>query len=304
MDSKIKGDLYEIQIRDYIINQLGYEAYLWSDTPETILLDNGIIGSHNAERLKRKEKKENPLIDTGVDIIQIDNKLSFVQCKNGYKSGVTMEDLAGFSIMTLTYQNKINKGYVYYTNKLSNNILSLPNTNLLEFIKQPFIQPEPNDAVELKPYNYQLEAVNAFTEYYNNNDRGILSLPCGCGKTYTSYLISSTYKQIIIISPLKQFAQQNLDRFVEYGFNKSNTLLVDSDGTRDKIEIKKFIKSHDSFLISSTFCSVDMIRQCLAYMKDPFIIVDEFHNLSKTNVNPYIDQSDLNDSYLENNDNF
>ena len=70
----------------------------------------------------------------------------------------------------------------------------------------------------IKPYNYQLEAVNKFIKYFKTNNQGILSLPCGTGKTYTSYLISEKYNKIIIISPLKQFAKQNLDRFIEYGF--------------------------------------------------------------------------------------
>ena len=73
------------------------------------------------------------------------------------------------------------------------------------------------------------------------------------------------YKQVIIISPLRQFAKQNLDRYIEYDY-KHNYLLIDSDGTRDVKEIKKFIKSNDNFLISSTFCSIDVIHKCLKYM--------------------------------------
>ena len=76
-----------------------------------------------------------------------------------------------------------------------------------------------------------MEALKKFVEYYKNNDRGILSLPCGTGKTYTSYLISKNYNQIVILSPLKEFAKQNLTKYVEYGY-EYNTLLVDSDGTR------------------------------------------------------------------------
>ena len=80
---------------------------------ENILIENGIYGSHNDARIKRKELKNNntdKLIDIGVDIIQIDDeKISFVQCKNGYKNGVTIDDLAGFSIMTLTHQISIYK---------------------------------------------------------------------------------------------------------------------------------------------------------------------------------------------------
>jgi hypothetical protein len=140
MNNKLKGYLYEVQIKNYIVNKLNKQAFLWSETPESLLLEHKIIGSHNKFILNKKNNNKNPLIDIGVDIIQIDdnNKLSFVQCKNGYINGVTIKDLAGFSIMTLTYQNYINKGYVYYTNKLSKNILSLPQTDIIEFIKQPF----------------------------------------------------------------------------------------------------------------------------------------------------------------------
>ena len=82
----IKGKEYEIQTRNHIINVLNKKAYLWEDTPETILINAGIIGSHNINRLIRKDNKENPLMDTGIDIIQIneDNSISLVQCKNGY----------------------------------------------------------------------------------------------------------------------------------------------------------------------------------------------------------------------------
>jgi len=294
MENNIKGYLYEEQIKNFIINDLNKQAYLWSFTPENILIDNGIYGSHNDARIKRKELKNNntnKLIDIGIDIIQVDDeKISFVQCKNGYKKGVTINDLAGFSIMTLTHQNNINKGYVYYTDKLSNNLLYLPKTDLIEFVKQPFINDTitSDTKIEFNPYQYQLDAVNAFSNYYDDHDKGILSLPCGCGKTFTSFLISNKYKQVIIISPLKQFAKQNLDRYIEYGY-KYNSLLIDSDGTRDIKEIKKFIKYNDNFLISSTFCSVDVIHKCLKYMKDPFIIIDEFHNLSKNNVNDETD---------------
>ena len=74
MDNYIKGYQYEKQVKNYIINHLHKEAYLWSETPETILIENGIIGSHNDLRLKRKEDKLNPLRDTGIDIIQLDNE--------------------------------------------------------------------------------------------------------------------------------------------------------------------------------------------------------------------------------------
>ena len=284
MNNQTKGYLYEIQVRDHIINTLNCEAYLWQDTPETILLKHNIIGSHNEHRLKRKSDKENPLQDTGIDVIQLENdSCSLVQCKNGYANGLRMEDLAGFNAWIAALDTF--KGYVYYTNKLSQNIQCLPKNKRIEYIKQPFkkIQKTNKKTKTYTPYDYQLQAVNDFTDHFEENKRGILSMPCGTGKTMTSYLISQKYDQVIIISPLKQFAKQNLDRYIEYG-NNNKTLLVDSDGERDIKQIRNFIKDNDSFLISSTFCSVDRIGQALKHCKDPLIIIDEFHNLSKTNV--------------------
>ena len=285
--NKIKGDEYEIQIRNYIINELNKKAYLWSDTPETILIDSGIIASHNQHRLRRISNKENPLIDTGIDVIQVedDNLCSLVQCKNGYKDGITMKDLTGFMCWIATL-DKLN-GYVYYTNKLSINVKELPVNKRIQYIKQKYKENiVVEEIIKFKPYNYQLEAVTEFTNKFNN--RGILSLPCGTGKTLISYLCSNKYKQVIIMSPLKQFAKQNLDRFIEYGFG-NKTLLVDSDGERDVKEIKKFIKSNESFLISATFCSIDVIYQILKYTNNVLFIIDEFHNLSKNNV---VDEDD------------
>jgi len=290
-----KGLNYEIQIRDYIINELNKPAYLWSDTPETILINCGIIGSHNQHRLNRKDNvyplKKNGLIDTGVDIIQVESeKCSLVQCKNGYKKGLTINDLSGF-MCWLAIMDKLN-GYMYYTNKLSTNLKCMPKSPRIEFIKQLYNESieEKNNIIRIKPYDYQIKAQEAFIKYFQDNQKGILSMPCGTGKTFTSYLISQNYQQIIILSPLKQFAKQNLDRYIEYGYS-GKSLLVDSDGERDINEIKKFITENTNFLISATFCSVDVISKCIELFDqdNSIIIIDEFHNLSKANV---IDKND------------
>ena len=192
----IKGFLYEKQIKDYIINNLQKKAYLWTETPETILVSNGIIGSHNELRLRRKENKLNPLKDTGIDIIQIENnnKISFVQCKNGYSKGLRMDDLAGFSLMTLHHYNSIIKGYIYFTSKLSSNITLLPSNDKIIYIQQAFTDNVSNKSTgiinsnnsnkSIKPFDYQLEAKNNLVNYFKTNKRGILSLPCGTNKTY------------------------------------------------------------------------------------------------------------------------
>lgn len=283
MANKVKGYDYEIQVRDFII-QNNSNAFLWNQTPEKILINAGIIGSHNENRLKRKEKKENPLMDTGIDIIEVCKKeLILIQCKNGYKNGVTLNDLVGFYSWTAHLPNL--KGKIYYTDKLSNAIKSLPTTERIQYIKHEFINQKINleEIENFEARDYQLDLQQKFNEHFEKENRGTLSMPCGTGKTFSSYLVSKKYKQIIIISPLKQFAKQNLDKFVEYGFS-GKTLLIDSDGTRDIKEVTDFIKKNKTFLLSSTFFSVDIIYQIMDKTKDALIIVDEFHNISKTNM--------------------
>ena len=316
MNSQEKGIYYEKFIKSYLQSQnLHKRIFLWNEIPEPVLIDYGFISSHNCARLKRKEKYENPLMDTGIDLIQIDdtNMITVIQCKNGYEKGLRIDDLSGFSfwIHHLEYYKNndypnMNYNYVvYYTSTLSNPLKSF--RTKINYIKlEPPPQPKQEELCEeLKtyyikntvildcnkiilnnyiPYNYQLEAVNAFNNLFIN--RGILNLPCGVGKTYVSYLYSTPkYNQIILISPLKEFALQNLNNYIKYGY-KSPVLLIDSDysGTRDLEHITHFITSNNSFIISTTYDSLDIIIKLHHLFNNVLFIVDEFHNISITNL--------------------
>lgn len=81
-----KGYEYEKFVRTHMTSCLNRPVYLWKDVPTPLLINLGIIDSHNAHRLKRKEQKENPLINTGIDIVA---DQTIVQCKNGYSKGIT-----------------------------------------------------------------------------------------------------------------------------------------------------------------------------------------------------------------------
>jgi len=310
MNNQEKGLLYEKYVKNFIIQQLGKNAYLWNECPENILIANNLIHSHNDMRLLRKDVKEGYLHnhkDIGIDIVQLHNdECSIVQCKNGYNNGLCVDDISGI-MMRCAFIRDVNT-FIYYTNCLSRNIRYTANIspyvvnidcstkidkllevyeNKIYFVKLPYenkINTIEDIIVEIVPYSYQTEAVATFKEHYQTNNRGILSLPCGCGKTYTSYLISNDYKHIVILSPLREFASQNLNRCIEYGYDKNNTLLVDTDGNRDIESIKEFIQGHDNVLISCTYNSMDLISECLDLFKDALFIIDEFHNLSKANI--------------------
>jgi predicted helicase len=322
MNNIEKGFLYENQIKNFIINNTNFNAYLWNECPETILVDNKLISSHRQNCTIRKDIKEGKLHnhkDIGIDIIQVNNDNicnGIIQCKNGYSNGICISDISG--IMIRSAFNKSLATFIYYTNSLSKNINHLINLNPnvlsldfsefndinfdennIYFIKQPFqINNDFNDndndndnenenaSIIYNPYEYQTDAVNQIKEHFKENNRSILGIPCGLGKTFISYLISLDYNHIIIISPLKEFAFQNLSRYIDYGYNKNNTVLIDSDGIRDVEIIKSKIQKNKKLLISSTFKSVDIISECLDLFnpQNTLFIIDEFHNLSKNNI--------------------
>ena len=76
-----KGYEYEKFVRMYMMKLINKPVYLWQDAPTPLLISLGIVASHNEHRLKRQSQKENPLIDTGIDIVA-ENIIA--QCKNGY----------------------------------------------------------------------------------------------------------------------------------------------------------------------------------------------------------------------------
>ena len=129
-------------------------------------------------------------------------------------------------------------------------------------------------------YDYQQEIVNKYIEHYKNNNKAILTMPCGTGKTIIACYITKKYKKIIFISPLKQFAEQNMEKFKEYDPARKY-LLVDSDGERNVNKIAKFIRENDKCMLSVTYASCDVITK---FINSSFVVVDEFHNLSKNNV--------------------
>ena len=308
MNNIEKGFNYEKQIKNSIIENTIYNAYLWNECPETILIENNLIKSSEHNKNIRKAIKEGTLHnhkDIGIDIIQVDSNnicVGIIQCKNGYLNGVCIKDIAG--IMTRSAFNKLLPAIIYYTDKLSSNLNMLIDlntnvyktdfskinyeTNNIYFIKEPYITNKIISNITpiiFTPYEYQLEAVNKIEDNFIISNRSILAIPCGCGKTYISYLISLNYKKIIIISPLIEFSSQNLSRYIEYGYDKRNIILINSDGIRDIDIIKTKIKENEKLLISSTFKSMDIINECLdLFDEDTLFIIDEFHNLSKNNI--------------------
>ena len=61
MDNIEKGFQYEKQIKNLIIKNTTYNAYLWNECPEFILIENNLIKSPEHNKNIRKAIKEGTL---------------------------------------------------------------------------------------------------------------------------------------------------------------------------------------------------------------------------------------------------
>jgi superfamily II DNA or RNA helicase len=118
-------------------------------------------------------------------------------------------------------------------------------------------------------------------------ENGWLNMCCGTGKTLIYSEFARSFSKIIVLSPLRVSAEQNLKRISEWlGLGGEKTLLVDCDGVRDEAIVKKFWKKKTSRLVSSTFKSAEDVLQLALFGKkntlseEVLIIVDEAHNRS------------------------
>ena len=277
-----KGLEYELYINDYLnsnINDHIKISYMWKDVPEYVLFDYGFINDYNQHRMNIKNN-ENPLQDIGTDILYInqEDECVIVQCKN-YSSSVRINDLAGFYYIMSVHHDK--RGEIYYTSSLSRLINESKN---IKYFKKEIVNERVKEKIEvIKPYNYQQVVIDRAAEYYKDNESGVVSLPCGTGKTLIGCYIGMSYDVVVFVTPLKQYAKQNINRFLEYEKGRK-CLLIDSDGTRNAEEVCEFVMSGKRVLLSCTYRSCDIIVELISKIENVMIIFDEFHNFSRRNI--------------------
>jgi superfamily II DNA or RNA helicase len=294
MNTIEKGTKYEKFIKNYLDENKDNEVWLWKDIPEKHLRKSHILGEWNEYRLKRKDFKnnsENELIDTGCDLLLRSNeKYYIIQCKNyEMPNSVQIHHLGGFYMMMVHYDLD---GILYYTSKLSSNIKCQKSNLKIQYIKKN-IEKDEDKVIELEnysnlinnPYDYQIDASNKINNVFLTKNRAILQLPCGLGKTLISMMIGLNYDEVIIISPLKQYTIQNLDRFKsELKYKDHEGLIIDSDGTRDVNYISDFIKKNKKIILSVTYKSCDVLYEVLSKLNNYIIIIDEFHNITQNDL--------------------
>ena len=275
MENYLKGILYENFIKTKLL-ETNEQVYLWNDIPLDVFIQSKFFENYYDKLKFRKIANKHNITDTGCDIFYFNKQeiqWKIVQCKN-YTRAITLDKLAGF------YDLIVSTGLVgelHYTSRLSEPITRY-NKRLVEFKHRPFKELKiDNNYIKLTPYQYQLDAYDKL----KNKKRSILQLPCGMGKTLVSIMWAKQFDLIIIFSPLRQHAQQNLTRYTKEIDDYDEYILVDSDGDRDIENITKHINK--KIILSTTYKSVDIIAKLIEFIpenKTVGIIIDEFHNLT------------------------
>ena len=232
-------------------------------------LDDNLIeynASHN-ENILFEEKGEDNVVEEVDEVIvrhdlSIDNQLNILDVVN--KICDVKENVRCQTFEYEKLKNKIyDKGCEYVMSTFENDELMIP-------------------------YYYQIDAYKHTIRDFINETLLMLSLPCGTGKTFASWLVSLHFPNILIVSPLKAHSSQNLNNFKtfynNYGVEKTYKLInSDKDGNTDIDTVNEYLDM-ENVVISTTYKSVLLFEKILT--KNNFlIIVDEFHNISKNVIN-------------------
>ena len=204
-------------------------------------------------------------------------------------------DLGTFLCMVMRYHKMVssivysNSGFETYLPILTNgygitfNHAKFDESRYMELMNTIY-KPVINEDAILVPYDYQQAAILAL----RGKHRAVCQIPCGCGKTLISIKLCMDYKQCVVITPLKAYCEQNMERYKSqmpgYGM-----LVIDSDNNgRDIDTISRFIKKNKKVCLFVTFKSVDIVNALVANgileADKYFVVIDEFHNLSINDV--------------------
>lgn len=181
------------------------------------------------------------------------------------------------------YKNDIIKYIIPFLdkNKIKYKILSIDEINKLIGKKRIIINKI------LTPSFYQQEIIDKSVDYLKENDKGLLVIPCGVGKTLISLWISQKLcsTSILIGVPNILLLEQWYSECIKV-FAKFNYLIIKAGISEN--DILSFLRIYSTnFIVITTFASAFKVHNiCKSYN---FIfdikILDETHHLTSSNIN-------------------
>jgi len=138
---------------------------------------------------------------------------------------------------------------------------------------------------KILPRNYQIDIIDKSIKHFHENEKGLLVLMCGMGKTLISLWITQRLNanKILIGVPnkllLNQWRDVILKIFIDY------VIFTVSSGVNEE-DIENFIKQNNKLIIITTFSSSHKILSISQEMNVIFCmkILDESHHLTTKNM--------------------
>lgn len=132
------------------------------------------------------------------------------------------------------------------------------------------------------PRDYQKSIIEKSIKYFEKNDRGLLTLPCGIGKTLISLWIAQglNAKTILIGVPNKLLLNQWYNTVKMIMVNVPCMLI--SEGSKSENIIEFIEKNKDNYIIITTYASA---YKLITYnLKYDIKIIDEAHHLTTNSM--------------------
>jgi predicted helicase len=177
-------------------------------------------------------------------------------------------------------------GTEFYNKEIINLILPFLDK---ENIKYKILSDEEIDNLIAKKYisyiprEYQTNIIDNALEYYKNNNKGLLVIPCGVGKTLISLWIAMklNIKKILIGVPNRLLLHQ-WNKVINQIFDIPKLLVY---GNIQVEEITRFLEKNKESIVITTYSSVHKIYKALQYYDYIFDlkIHDEAHHLTSIN---------------------
>lgn len=132
--------------------------------------------------------------------------------------------------------------------------------------------------------DYQENAVDAITEYFKNNNKGILEMPHQSGKTFVSYIFSLNYKNTIILSPSFQSTQTIFYKYRKYDPDIYGKI-IDKKLKTEVPELIEFINNTDRRVFFISYKNIHFLDILFEKINDDsIIIIDDYHALQDFDV--------------------
>ena len=256
-----------------------YDAYKLGKSSNILDRENNYITSeiHRGKYIM--------VIELNIDIMDIvEERLQQYFNKLGYH--------IKFNAGTEFYKKEIIKNIIPYLteNKINHKILS--ESEIENLIRKTRITGTTNNTCislktsTYKPYELQQIIINKAHNYFQENDKGLLILTCGVGKTLISLWITMQLNlQTIIIGVPNTLLLNQWEKTISYLFQEVPYMIVASGINKDDI-ILFLKKNNNKCIIITTYASSHKV--VLATKKSKFIfdmkINDEVHHLTTTNM--------------------